>query len=125
MALSALRAFLQDVESIYDIVWAVNPVTGEKITYGEVRLLEELQFSVYNFEAADVEKLWEHLRLYEAECQALSRSSKPNLLRGDPQIGAAGEDTRSRCPRWRVAAAGAGRGRNPRRASSFSGTAGL
>jgi glycyl-tRNA synthetase alpha chain len=52
-------------------VWAVNPVTGEKITYGEVRLAEELQFSVYNFEAADVEKLWEHLRLYESEAQAL------------------------------------------------------
>src|SRR5271167_783127 len=69
--LERLAAFLQDVDSIYDVVWAVNPVTGEKTTYGEVRLLEELQFSVYNFEAADVEKLWEHLRLYEGECQAL------------------------------------------------------
>jgi glycyl-tRNA synthetase alpha chain len=69
--LERLCAFLQDVDSIYDIVWAVNPVTGEKVTYGEVRLQEELQFSVYNFEAADVEKLWEHLRLYESECQAL------------------------------------------------------
>ncbi len=69
--LERLCAFLQDVDSIYDIVWAVNPVTGETTTYGEVRLLEELQFSVYNFEAADVEKLWEHLRLYESECQAL------------------------------------------------------
>ena len=41
------------------------------MTYGEVRHLEEVQFSVYNFEEADVEKLWEHLRLYEAECQEL------------------------------------------------------
>src|SRR5271165_800926 len=72
--LERLSQFLQDVDSIYDIVWAVNPVTGEKITYGEVRLQEELQFSVYNFEAADVEKLWEHLRLYEAECQDLLAS---------------------------------------------------
>jgi len=69
--LERLAAFLQDVDSIYDIVWAVNPVTGEKITYGEVRLQEELQFSVYNFEAAAVDKLWEHLRLYESEAQAL------------------------------------------------------
>ena len=30
---------------------------------------EELQFSVYNFEFADVDKLWEHFRLYEAEAQ--------------------------------------------------------
>jgi glycyl-tRNA synthetase alpha chain len=40
-------------------------------TYGDVRHAEELQFSVYNFERADVEKTWEHLRLYEAECKAL------------------------------------------------------
>ena len=32
---------------------------------------DELQFSVYNFECADVEKAWKHLELYEAECQAL------------------------------------------------------
>jgi glycyl-tRNA synthetase alpha chain len=36
-----------------------------------VRYAEELQFSVYNFESADVEKLWEHLKLYEAEAKAL------------------------------------------------------
>jgi len=66
-----IAAFLQDVESIYDIVWARDPKTGRAITYGEVRLQEELQLSVYNFEAADMSRLWEHLRLYEAECQAL------------------------------------------------------
>lgn len=69
--LERIAAFLQDVESIYDIVWARDPHTGKEITYGEVRLAEELQFSVYNFEYADVDKLWEHLRLYEAECQDL------------------------------------------------------
>jgi glycyl-tRNA synthetase alpha chain len=35
------------------------------------RLAEELQFSVYNFETADVSKLWEHFNMYEAEGQAL------------------------------------------------------
>lgn len=72
--LERIAAFLQDVDSIYDIVWAVDPETGREITYGEVRLLDEQQFSVYNFESADVEKLWEHLRLYEAECQGLLAS---------------------------------------------------
>jgi glycyl-tRNA synthetase alpha chain len=69
--LERIAAFLQDVDSIYDIVWARDPVSGRAITYGEVRHLEEVQFSVYNFEDADVEKLWQHLRLYEEECQAL------------------------------------------------------
>jgi glycyl-tRNA synthetase alpha chain len=42
------------VDSIYDIVWARDPETGAVVTYGDVRLAEELQFSVYNFEFADV-----------------------------------------------------------------------
>jgi glycyl-tRNA synthetase alpha chain len=69
--LERIAAFLQDVDSIYDIVWARDPQNGNVMTYGDVRLKEELQLSVYNFEAADVEKTWEHLNMYEAECQAL------------------------------------------------------
>lgn len=68
--LERLAAFLQDVDSIYDIVWS-NGAHGKSVTYGEVRLAEELQLSVYNFEAADVQKAWQHLQLYEAECKAL------------------------------------------------------
>jgi glycyl-tRNA synthetase alpha chain len=71
-----IAQFLQDVDSIYDIVWARDPHTdetgsGAAVTYGDVRLAEELQFSVYNFEYADVPKLWEHFSSYEAEAQAL------------------------------------------------------
>ena len=77
--LERIAAFLQDVDSIYDIVWARDPRTGRDVTYGEIRLEEELQFSVYNFEAAEVDKLWEHLRLYEAECQALLEEFNKNF----------------------------------------------
>jgi len=66
-----IAAFLQDVDSIYDIIWSRDPETGAPVTYGEVRLAEELQFSVYNFEYADVPRLWEHFNSYEAEAQAL------------------------------------------------------
>ena len=81
--LERIAAFLQDVDSIYEIVWARVPgpdcarpanaakVCSHDVTYGQVRHLEEVQFSAYNFEYADVEKLWEHLRLYETECQEL------------------------------------------------------
>jgi len=41
------------------------------VKYGDVRLADELQFSVYNFEFADVEKTWKHFELCEAECRAL------------------------------------------------------
>jgi glycyl-tRNA synthetase alpha chain len=66
-----IAAFLQDVDSIYDIVWARDPKTGAPTTYRDVRYQDELQLSVYNFEAADVSKAWKHLEMYEAECQAL------------------------------------------------------
>ena len=69
--LERIAQFLQDVDSIYEIVWARDAVSGHEVKYGDVRLADEQQFSVYNFEAADVEKTWRHFELYEAECKAL------------------------------------------------------
>ena len=69
--LERLCAFLQDVDSIYDIVWARDPDSGREVKYGDVRLADEHQFSVYNFEMADVEKTWKHFELCEAECKGL------------------------------------------------------
>jgi glycyl-tRNA synthetase alpha chain len=97
--LERIAAFLQDVDSIYDIVWARDPETGHATTYGDVRLADELQFSVYNFEAADVEKVWKHFELCEAECKgllekyaALTKSQHPRPV--SPENG----ETRARHP---------------------------
>src|SRR5262249_60478642 len=46
--LERLTAFLQVTDSIYDIEGA------PKVRYEQVRLADELQYSVYNFEMADV-----------------------------------------------------------------------
>jgi glycyl-tRNA synthetase alpha chain len=82
--LERIAAFLQDVDSIYDIVWARDPLvdgktTGSVVTYGDVRLADEVQFSVYNFEAADIDKAWKHFELYEAECKDLLEEIRVNL----------------------------------------------
>jgi glycyl-tRNA synthetase alpha chain len=69
--LERIAAFLQDVDSIYDIIWARDPDSGAVVKYGDVRLADEQQFSVYNFEMADVEKAWKHFELCESECKAL------------------------------------------------------
>jgi glycyl-tRNA synthetase alpha chain len=68
--LERIAAFLQDVDSIYDIVWARDPVTGGEVKYRDVRYQDELQMSVYNFEKALVPSLWNHLELYEQECHS-------------------------------------------------------
>jgi len=85
--LERIAAFLQDVDSIYDIVWARDPESGHVTTYGDVRLADELQLSVYNFEMADVEKTWKHFELCEAECKelldkyaAFMKDEKPRLV---------------------------------------------
>jgi glycyl-tRNA synthetase alpha chain len=63
--LERIVAFLQNANSVYDIEWAPG------FKYSDVRLAEEQQFSVYNFEMADVPMLWEEFKLHEKECQRL------------------------------------------------------
>ena len=63
--LERLAAFLQNRDSVYDVAWT------EGFQYSDVRLADEQQFSVYNFEMADVDKLWKHFELYEQECHEL------------------------------------------------------
>ena len=63
--LERIIAFLQNVDSVYDIEWAPG------FRYADVRLADEEQFSVYNFELADVAFLWQEFELHEKECQRL------------------------------------------------------
>lgn len=63
--LERIVAFLQNVPSVYDIDWTPG------VRYGDVRLAEEQQFSVYNFELADVATLWQLFDLHEKECLRL------------------------------------------------------
>jgi glycyl-tRNA synthetase alpha chain len=63
--LERLTAFLQGKDSVYDIEWA------PRTSYGDVRLADELQFSVYNFEMADVATLWQLFELHEKEGRRL------------------------------------------------------
>src|SRR3954462_10896352 len=63
--LERLIAFLQGVESVYDIEWAPG------VPYSQVRLPDEEQFSAYNFELADVDTLWQLFSIYEREGQRL------------------------------------------------------
>jgi glycyl-tRNA synthetase alpha chain len=63
--LERISAFLQGADSVYDMDWAPG------VKYSEVRLADEVQSSVYNFEMADVERLWRLFAEYEAECKSL------------------------------------------------------
>ena len=104
--LERISAFLQDVDSIYDIVWSREPLSdgkkidgetsGREVKYGDVRLADEQQFSVYNFEMADVESAWRHFDLYEKECNGLLE--KYAALARERAAGDGDEHRKSRFP---------------------------
>jgi glycyl-tRNA synthetase alpha chain len=59
--LERITAFLQGKDSVYEIEWTPGA------TYADVRLREEQQYSIYNFEMADVDTLWKLFELHERE----------------------------------------------------------
>ena len=68
--LERLAMYVQGVDRVFDLNF--NGKTGkDKVTYGDVFLQAEQEYSRYNFEQADTRKLLEHFRDAEAECKAL------------------------------------------------------
>ena len=68
--LERLAMYLQGVESIYDL--SFNGREGaDKVTYGDVFLQAEQEYSRHNFEFADTDRLFRHFKDAETECRAL------------------------------------------------------
>lgn len=67
--LERLAMYLQNVESIYDIVWTDGPLG--RITYRDVYHQNELEQSKYNFEIADVDALFASFDQAEKVCEQL------------------------------------------------------
>jgi glycyl-tRNA synthetase alpha chain len=67
--LERLAMYLQDVESVFDLVWTDGPLG--RVTYGDVYHQNEVEQSTYNFEHADVAELFHRFDAQERECQRL------------------------------------------------------
>ena len=61
--LERLAMYIQGVDSVYDIEWV------EGVTYGDVFLRNEKQYSAYNFEVADTDMLRRNFDVFEKECR--------------------------------------------------------
>ncbi len=59
--LERIAMYLQGVDNVYDLVWSGN------IAYGDVHHRGEVEWSHFNFEAADVDMLLKLFNMYEAE----------------------------------------------------------
>jgi glycyl-tRNA synthetase alpha chain len=73
--LERLAMYLQNVDSIFDLVW--TNVGGEKVTYGEVFHQNEVEQSTYNFEHADTESLFRWFNTCESEASKLVELDLP------------------------------------------------
>ncbi len=75
--LERLAMYVQGVESVYHLDWdGVAKDRGGK-TYGDVFLQAEREFSAYNFEHADTERLFRHFDDAAAECKQLLARDRP------------------------------------------------
>jgi glycyl-tRNA synthetase alpha chain len=70
--LERLAMYIQGVENVYDLKF-----NNEGVTYGEVFLANEQQFSAFNLEFADTEILFRHFEDAEKECKALLERNLP------------------------------------------------
>ena len=61
--LERIAMFIQNVDNVFDLVWS------EFIKYDQLQREEERQFSVYNFEKADIERSLKLFELSESEAK--------------------------------------------------------
>lgn len=73
--LERLAMYIQNVESIFDLVWTQGP--HGPVTYGQIFHQNEVEQSAYNFEYADVEYLFSHFDQLEKMCRQLVEKSLP------------------------------------------------
>jgi len=66
--LERLAMFIQGVDSIFDLKWVGD------VTYGDVFMQNEVEFSKFNFEASDAGTLFTLFDLYETEAKRLIES---------------------------------------------------
>jgi len=53
--------YIQGIDNVYDLKW------NDRVTYGDVHHRGEVEWSVYNFETADVDMIRRIFDMYEAE----------------------------------------------------------
>ncbi len=73
--LERLAMYLQGVDSVYDLVWTRGQFGT--VTYGDVFHQNEVEQSTYNFEHANVEKMFELFDFYESESNRLMVTELP------------------------------------------------
>jgi glycyl-tRNA synthetase alpha chain len=74
--LERLAMYVQGVDRVYDLNFN-GRTDARKLTYGDVFLQAEQEYSRFNFEHANTEALLQHFRDAEKECKTLLEAGQP------------------------------------------------
>ena len=69
--LERICMYLQEKESVYDLMW------NDEITYGQIFHQNEVEMSKYNFELSNADMLFDLFNKFEAECLKLCEEGLP------------------------------------------------
>jgi len=73
--LERIAMYLQEAESVFDLVWAEGP--DGPVTYRDVYHQNEVEMSTYNFEHADIKNLFSQFDFFEKESNHLIENDLP------------------------------------------------
>ncbi len=73
--LERIAMYLQDVDSVYDLVWHKNSETT--VSYGDIYHQNEVEMSHYNFEQANIDSLFNWFDTCESQSESLLEQSLP------------------------------------------------
>jgi glycyl-tRNA synthetase alpha chain len=79
--LERLAMYVQGVDRVYDLNFNGRD-DARKLTYGDIFLQSEQEYSRFNFEYADIELLLRHFKDAEGECQSLLAKGAPTNANG-------------------------------------------
>ncbi len=60
-----IAMYLQGVDNVFDLKW------NDKLTYGDIHYMSEVEGSTYNFDEADIDMLFKLFEMYEHESKRL------------------------------------------------------
>ena len=69
--LERLAMYLQGVDTVFDLRW------NDSVSYGDIHLETEIEFSKHNFEVVDTHAFREIFNRYEAQCRQLIEENLP------------------------------------------------
>ena len=69
-----IAMYLQNIDNVYELAW------NDTLTYGDIRHQEEVEHSVYAFEAVNIEETRRLFEMSEAECLRLVSLESPLVM---------------------------------------------